>query len=126
MKSILLCLCFFSLAAMAWLGIMEIILHHPGFLLRILVAFLLAVQSLATILSLVLRGRGGLKIPVALGGGLITVFGIAAVVSVLRAAHFEGYILVIGCAQILQGALTIYVAAFVSDGRLRSRHIDIG
>jgi hypothetical protein len=126
MKSLLLCLCFFSLAATAWLGIMETILHHPGFILRIFVAFLLAAQSLTTIVFLILRGRGGMKILVALGGGLITIFGVSAIVSILRAAHFEGYVLVIGCALVLQGALTIFVVTFIGDRRLRPRNIDIG
>lgn len=126
MKSLLLCLCFFSLAATAWLGIMETILHHPGFILRIFVAFLLAAQSLTTIVFLILRGRGGMKILVTLGGGLITIFGVSAIVSILKAAHFEGYVLVIGCALVLQGALTIFVVTFIGDRRLRPRNIDIG
>jgi hypothetical protein len=125
MKSILLCLSFFCLAATAWLGIMESILRHPGFVPRILVALLLAAQSLATILFLVLQGRGGMKIPVALGGGMAAVFGISAVVSILRAAHFEGFVLVIGCALILQGALTILVVTFAGNRQLPSR-VDIG
>ena len=120
MKSLLLCLCFFSLAATAWLGIMETILHHPGFILRIFVAFLLAAQSLTTIVFLILRGRGGMKILVALGGGLITIFGVSAIASILKAAHFEGYVLVIGCALVLQGALTVFMVTSVGDRRLRS------
>lgn len=119
-------MCFFSLAATAWLGIMETILHHPGFILRIFVAFLLAAQSLTTIVFLILRGRGGMKILVTLGGGLITIFGVSAIVSILKAAHFEGYVLVIGCALVLQGALTIFVVTFIGDRRLRPRNIDIG
>ncbi len=123
MKGILLCLCFFTLAATVWLGIMETILRHPGFVLRILVVLLLAAQSLTTVFFLVLRERGAMRIPVALGGGLIAVFGVSAVLSILRAAHFEGYVFVIGCALILQGALTILV--FVDNRRLPSR-LDIG
>lgn len=120
MKSLLLCLCFFSLAATAWLGVMETILHHPGFVFRICVIFLLAAQSLTTILFLVLRARGRMKALLLLGGSGIFVFGGTCVVSVLRAAHFEGYILVIGCALILQGALTVFVVSRADDRRLRS------
>jgi len=126
MKGVLLCLCFFSLAALAWLGIMETVLHHPGFVFRIAVDLLLATQSLLTILFLILRGRSGMKIPVAIGGGWIVAFGISTIVSILRAAHFEGYILVIGFALILQGALTVFVAALSVDRPASPGHIDIG
>ena len=115
MKGFLLGLCFFTLAATAWLGIMESVLHRPGFALRILWAFFFAGQSLATILFLILRGRRRLQILLTLGGGVTAIFGISAVVSVLRAAHFEGYALLIGSALALQGVFTI---AFLNHSRL--------
>jgi len=144
MKSILLCLCFFTLAATIWLGIMETVLHHPGFTLRILIEVFLAVQSLATIvflilrgseraahfgseqlrpdpiLSMILRGRGRLHILLTIGGALILVFGISAVVLILKAAHFEGYVLLIGAALAVQGVLTIVMLAFLGKSRVRS------
>jgi hypothetical protein len=54
------------------------------------------------------------------GGALILVFGISAVVSILKAAHFEGYVLLLGGALIIQGALTILVLAFFRDSRIHS------
>ena len=107
MKRILLFLCFFTLAAMTWLSVMEIILRHPGSVLRICTAGLLALQSLSTILFLIFRGKGRARSFLMIGGFLITLFGISAVVSILDAAHFEGYILLIGLALILQGVVTI-------------------
>lgn len=144
MRSTLLCLCCFTLAATAWLGVMETVLHHPGFALRIFCAVLLAGQSMATILFLTLRGRGRpsdfesvqlrpdpvmfaifrghgrLHILLIVGGALILVFGISAVVSILKASHFEGYALLIGAALVVQGALTIVTLAFVRNSRIRS------
>ena len=116
MRSLLMGLCFFTLAATTWLGIMEIFLHRPGFVLRICIALLCSFQSLATILFLIFRDRGRLRILLGLGGGFIAIFGISVLVSILKAAHFEGYVLLIGSALILQGALTI--GAFVHDSRL--------
>jgi len=107
MKRVLLCLCFFSLAAMAWLGIMEIVLHRPGFGLRICLPILFACQSLTTIFFLIFRGWGRLRLLLMLAGGLTAIFGISAVVSILKAAHFEGYVLLIGAALVLQGTITI-------------------
>ena len=107
MKRLLLFLCFSTLAAMAWLSVMEIILGHPGSVLRICIAVLLASQSLSTILFLIFRGKERARSLLMIGGLLITLFGILVVVSILRAAHFEGYILLIGLALILQGVVTI-------------------
>ncbi len=111
MRSILLLLSFFTFAATAWLGVMEMVLHHPGSSLRILIAVLLACQSLSTILFLVFRGHGRFQILLNISGFLIAMFGIWSVVSILRAAHFEGYVLLIGLALILQGVLTIATLA---------------
>ncbi len=107
MKSTLLIVCFFTLAAMIWLGIMEIVLHHPGSSLRMWLDFLLASQSLSTLLFLIFRRHGRIQIFLRICGFLIAIFGISAVVSILKAAHFEGYVLLIGLALILQGALTM-------------------
>ena len=121
MKGVLLGLCFFTLAATAWLGIMESVLHHPGFVSRILWAILLAGQSLATIMFLILRGRGRLQILLTLGGAFVAIFGFSAVVSVLRAAHFEGYVLLIGSALVLQGMFTVGVLRFWNEQPLNRR-----
>ncbi len=104
-------LSFFTLAATAWLGVMEMVLRHPGFSLRIFIAVLLACQSLSTVLSLVFRGHGRFKILLNLRGFLIAMLGIWSVVSILRAAHFEGYVLLIGLALTLQGVLTVATPA---------------
>ena len=106
MKSVLLFLCFCTLAAMTWLCIMEVVLHHPGSGLRICLAFLLASQSLSRILFLIFRGDGRIRLFLRISGFLIAIFGISAVVSILKAAHFEGYVLLIGLTLILQGTLT--------------------
>jgi len=111
MKSVVLLLSFFTLAATAWLGVMEMVLHHPGSVFRIFIAILLACQSLSTILFLVFRGHGRFQIFLNISGFLIAMFGIWSVVSILRAAHFEGYVLLIGLALILQGVLTIATLA---------------
>jgi hypothetical protein len=120
MKSSLMCLCFFTLAAAAWLGIMETVLRHPGFVLRIFGEMFFAAQSLATILFLIFRGHKPFRFLLMLGSVAILIIGGLAMIAVLKAAHFEGYILVIGAALILQGALTIAALAFVVDFRLPS------
>jgi hypothetical protein len=120
MKRVLLCSCFFTLAATAWLGIMEIILRHPGFGLRSCLASLFACQSLTTIFFLIFRGWGRLRLLLMLAGGLTASVGISTVVSILKAAHFEGYVLLIGSALVVQGTLTI---AALQSKRFRENHL---
>ena len=123
MKGILLFLCFFTLAAMTWLGIMEMILHHPGSGPRICIAILLACQSLSTILFLIFRGHARIQILLRISGFLIAIFGISAVVSNLKATHFEGYVLLIGLGLILQGALTMVTLNSARGGDKTSGHL---
>jgi len=111
MKSVLLFMCFFTLAATIWLAVMEVVLSHPGSGFRIAIAVLLACQSFCTILFLIFHGQGRGQVLLMVGGGCIAVLGMSAVVSNLKAAHFEGYALIIGLALVLQGVLTIFALA---------------
>jgi len=111
MRRVLLFLCFFTLAATTWLGIMEAVLHLAGAGPRIFGDFMLALQSLGTMSFLIFRGYGRIPILLILSGGQVAIFGISAVVSVLRAPHFEGYLLIIGSALILQGGFTVAAAS---------------
>jgi hypothetical protein len=48
-KKTLLCVSFFSVASASWLTLMEMVLRHPGYLLRIGVSISVALISSATI-----------------------------------------------------------------------------
>jgi hypothetical protein len=115
MKRSLISLCFFTLAASAWLGASETILRHPFFQMRIIWAVMLAAASLVTILYLVLPGYRLLRILVSLSAVFMINSGTGAIVALLGAAYFDGYILLIPAALILQLALAILTLAFVPD-----------
>lgn len=116
-KPLLTLMCLFAVAAGTWLGVMEHILKHDGYARREAIAACIATQGLATVLCLLLNGRPlfrGLLVAGALG---IVGLGISAIVKIMRATHFEGFVLLIGLALILQGALTLAVLLRTRYGR---------
>ena len=105
MKKTLLPLSMFTFACACWLGVMEMVLRHPGYGTRVGVAGLIALISLATVVgSLAERGAGRRWW---LWAGALVLIGIGgqAFVRNARAAHFEGFVLVISVALMVQGLL---------------------
>jgi len=112
MRTLLLTVCAFTLLACCWLTTMESVLHHPGYSSRMLMDALLGAGSLITgliVLLLATTRWRWLALAAALGAGGV---GVAAIVRDARAAHFEGFVLVIGAALCAQAALTLWVLAF--------------
>ncbi|HEY1215966.1 MAG TPA: hypothetical protein VGE93_20245, partial [Bryobacteraceae bacterium] len=100
-------ICLFAIAAGIWLGTMEHILRHDGYLARSVIAACIAVQGLATLLYLLLHGRSVFRRVVITGAVGIILLGGSAILRISRAQHFEGFVLLIGLALLLQGALTL-------------------
>lgn len=111
MKSLLILMSLFTIAAGAWLAVMENVLKHEGYPGRTMIDLLIAAQGVATLSAILFRAGSPLRILVILGAVALACVGISAVSNVLRASHFEGYVLVIGSALVIQGILTI--TAFV-------------
>jgi hypothetical protein len=111
MKKILLFVSFFTFGSACWLALMEIVLRHSGYLLRVGVSGSIALISLATMFIVVARSgiRGerwfwvGASVLIAIGG--------QAFFRNLRAVHFEGFVLLISVALILQGVLMLFSCA---------------
>ena len=98
--------CVFVAAAGIWLAVMENILKHEGYAGRSAVAGLIVLQAIGTLAYLWLNGRAVFRSIVATGAVLVVLFGVSAILKILRAQHFEGFVLVIGLALVLQGVLT--------------------
>jgi hypothetical protein len=112
MRTILLTFCGFTLLACCWLTTMESVLRHPGYSSRMIMDALLAAGSLTTglvVLLLATTGWRWLGLAAALGAGGA---GVSAIVHAARAAHFEGFVLVIGGTLCVQAALTLWVLGF--------------
>jgi hypothetical protein len=117
---ILLCVSIVTLACACWLAAMEILLRHPGYVMRAGVAIGIALISLAVIvvrmLHLGVRGERWLW------AGAVALVGIGgqAFVRNARAEHFEGFVLLVSLILVLQGTLMLIFLGRSTDRRSRS------
>ena len=107
-RTLLNVLCGLTIAASAWLGLMFVVLHRPGFERGAGMAALFVLQSLLAVL--VANGwlSGVLWRAVTMAGAAgLAVTGAFVVGRTLNGLHFEGYLLVIGVLLTLQGVTTL-------------------
>ncbi len=102
-----------ALTALAgvWLAVMEIILKRPGYPGRSAIAACIVIQGLATVLFLMLHGRAIFRLFIQAGAVGVAVLGAVAIVRILNAPHFEGFVLLIGAALIVQGLMALVVVS---------------
>ena len=107
MRTLTSAVCGFCVVACIWLTLMFVVLQRPGFERGAAMSILFVLQSL-----LALAVVNGIltsivwRLLALMGAAGIVWAGGAAVVRVLNNPHFEGFVLVIGSALILQGVLT--------------------
>lgn len=106
-QQVLVLTCLFAVAAGIWLGTMEHIMKHEGYLGRSVIAVCIAIQSLATLLYLSVHGGSTFRGLVITGAVATMSLGSAAILKISRAQHFEGFVALIGLTLLLQGALTL-------------------
>ncbi len=109
-KQLLILTSLFTVAAGIWLGVMENILKHRGYAGRSVIAACIAVQALATLACILLSGHSVFRNMVMMGAIAIALLGGSAILRILRTKHFEGFVLILGAALVIQGVFT--VAAF--------------
>ncbi len=109
MKAALTWMSVFTAAAGVWLAVMENILKHAGYGERTVIAACIAIQGLATLLLLLLSGHFIFRALVLMGAFGVAVLGVLAIKRTLDAPHFEGFVLLIGSALIVEGVLTLGV-----------------
>lgn len=107
MKVALTSMSVFTAAAGVWLAFMEQMLRHSGFAGRTAIAACIAIEGIATLLFLALHGRSIFRVIILSGAIGIGWLGASAVKRILDAAHFEGFVLIIGFALVSQCLLTI-------------------
>ncbi len=112
MQRALLLVSFLTLLAAVWLAVMEMVLRHPGFVVRVAMALCIAAISAATFLTEGLRdSRRAQRRFYAIGGIILMGIGVQAFLRNARAAHFEGFVFVIASAIVLQGLLMVLCGA---------------
>ncbi len=92
-----------------WLAVMENILRHPGYAGRTAIAAGIFLQGLATVLFLMWQGRSVFRAIVLAGAVAVAVLGASAIIRILNAPHFEGFVLLIGAALIVQAMMALVV-----------------
>jgi len=100
----------------AWLAVMEHVLKHPGYAERSAVAGCIVIQGLVTVLFLMWHGRPIFRVIVLAGALGVAVLGAAAIIRDLSAPHFEGFVLLIGAALIVQGMMALVVVGGARHG----------
>ena len=107
MRTLLIAVCGLTVAASVWLGVMSVVLRHPGFERLALTAALFALQSLLVI-GVTGGWLGGFawRVLSLLGAAAIAWTGVRVVLDDLSSNHFEGYAMVIGVLLVLQALLT--------------------
>jgi hypothetical protein len=96
---------------------MENALKHAGYEARTAIAVCIAVQGLATLLVLLRNGRLAIRALVLMGALAVAILGASAIQRILAASHFEGFVLLIGSALIVQGVLTFLVVPGARRGK---------
>ncbi len=107
MKQLLILTSLFTVAAGIWLGVMENVLKHPGYAGRSVIAACIAVQGSAILACTFLSGPSAFRSVVTMGAVAMAFLGGSAILRMLGAQHFEGFVLIIGAALIMQGILTV-------------------
>ncbi len=99
-------LCFLTALAGCWLGMMDLILRHPGYESQTGIAAMIVSEALLTFTALRFHRYSGLRL-VALAGCLPVLWLAGhALKATLGGAHLEGYVLLIALALIAQAVLT--------------------
>ena len=105
----------FTLASTTWLAVMEVILRHPGYATRTTTALCMALICLATLLVRALHLGTRAERILWMGAIALIGVGVNALVHLARATHFEGFVLIISVALLLQGVLMLTTLGWSSD-----------
>jgi hypothetical protein len=109
MRASLTWMCLLTALAGVWLAVMEQVLKHPGYAGRSAIAACIVIQGLATLLFLMWHGHPIFRVIVQAGAVGVFVLGAAAIIRILNAPHFEGFVLLVGTALIVQGMMALIV-----------------
>jgi hypothetical protein len=100
--------CFCTALAGGWLGMMDLLLRHPGYGSQTAIAATIVSQALLTLAALRFSRSGGLRAVAMLGSLTVLWIAVRALKTAFVGAHFEGYVLLIALALIVQILLTLF------------------
>jgi len=117
-KALLTGMCALTAVAAVWLAVMENVLRHPGYVGRSAIAACIVIQGLSTVGFLMWHGGPLSRTLVQASAAGIAILGAAAVIRITNAPHFEGFVLLIGTALMVQGILTLVVTGMGRTDRV--------
>jgi len=117
MGKVLMALSAVVLACACWLAVMETILRHEGYAVRIAEALGIGAICAATILVKMLHAGLVVERWLWLGAGTLIVLGATAFLHNERAAHFEGFVMVISLLLLTQGELMLATMGRRNNGQ---------
>ena len=100
-------LCFSTALAGGWLGMMDLLLRHPGYKSQIVITATTVSQAALTLAALRYRQYKSLRAIAMIGSAAILWLAGIALKATIGGAHLEGYILLIALALIVQAVLTV-------------------
>jgi hypothetical protein len=100
-------LCFCTALAGGWLGMMNLLLRHPGYRSQIVIAATIVSQASLTLAALRLHRYRTLRVIAMVGSVAILWLAGIALKATIGGAHLEGYVLLIALALIVQAVLTV-------------------
>lgn len=103
----LLLICGFTAMCGLWLGAMGIRLRHPGYVEGELISAIIVLQALLTISALCFRPVTLMRRAALLGTAAVLWLAVKALIAAFSGANFEGYILLIALALLIQSGLTL-------------------
>jgi hypothetical protein len=100
-------LCFCTALAGGWLGMMDILLRHPGYRSLLVIAATIVSQAALTLAALRFHRYRSLRAVAMIGSAAILWLAGVALKATIGGAHLEGYVLLIALALIVQAVLTV-------------------
>jgi len=100
-------LCFCTALSGCWLAMMDLLLRHPGYGSQIVIAATIVSQAMLTLAALRFHRHGGLRAISMVGSLTLLWLAGSALKATFGGAHFEGYVLLIALALIVQAVLTM-------------------
>jgi hypothetical protein len=113
-------LCFCTALAGGWLGMMDILLRHPGYRSQLVIAATIVSQAALTVAALRFHRYRSLRAIAMIGSGAILWLAGIALKATIGGAHLEGYILLIALALIIQAVLTVLTMPRIRVTRRKS------
>lgn len=105
----LLSLCSFTALCGLWLGAMGLRFRHPGYVEGEVISAIIVGQALLTIAALCLQSVRVLLNLSSVGSVALFALATKALLGLVEGTHFEGYILLIAVALLMQGVATLLV-----------------